>query len=753
VPSDIFADLGEIVPFATPEQRETFERGRAVARHHFTPSEGLGPHFNLTSCGGCHEKPVVGGSAGRYRDFLLVQQRLPDGAQAPVGVNGVQPQFDLETRRRDTAEGANVFATRNPIPVFGLGLLAEISEASILANADPDDRDGDGISGRPNYDRGFVGRFGRKSQTVSIEGFIRGPLFNHLGLTSHPLSDALKARLPVPSAVAPDVDGLRGMLGPGGVGDDDVGRVTLAQAAAPDEPNFDDDGVPDPELREQDLFDVVSFSMLLAAPRPDPPTPETEAGRARFHAIGCASCHVPGLVSPRGTIPAYSDLLLHDMGPALADGIRMGLAGPSEFRTQPLWGVAAVAPYLHDGRADTLDEAIRWHGGEAQRARDAYVALPEDERARVIAFLESLGGRAQRTEGLVPPGTPAGAPGSLGGPARALDAAEEARFLAGRAVFDRDTALGGGLGPTFNGDSCRACHFQPVVGAAGPADVDVIRQGIRTATGVDAPPGGTMAHRLSRAPERPAIDRASNFFERRQTPSLLGLGLLDAIPEDVILALADPDDLDGDGVRGRAHVLPDGRLGRFGWKADVPSIEEFARDALTNELGLTLPPEPGLTFGADVDDDGVGDPEIALADVDALRFYLSLLAPPPRRDRDDPVVLRGEAVFAEVGCATCHRVLALPGGDRVEAYTDLLLHDVASDGAVGVPSGAASGREFRTAPLWGVGATAPYLHDGRAETLEAAIAAHAGEARASAAAVSALPPVDRAALLRFLESL
>jgi CxxC motif-containing protein (DUF1111 family) len=755
VPSDIFGALGEVVPYATAEQRAAFERGLAAVRHHFTPSEGLGPHFNLTSCGGCHEKPAFGGSAGRYRDFLLVQQRTADGAQFPVGVNGVQPQFDLAAVRHPDAEGANVLATRNPIPIFGLGLLAEISEESILAHADPDDRDGDGISGRPNYDRGFVGRFGRKAQTVSIEGFIRGPLFNHLGLTSNPLPDALKARLPVPSASLPEVGGLREGLGAGrdADGGDDVGRVAMAQASAPDEPTFDDDGVPDPEIGERDLFDIVSFSMLLAAPRPDAPTPETEAGRARFSEIGCASCHVPTLVSPRGSIPAYSDLLLHDMGPELADGIVMGLAGPSEFRTQPLWGVAAVGPYLHDGRADTLDEAIRWHGGEARRARDAYVALPEAERARILAFLESLGGREQRSEGLIPPGTPAGAPGSLGGPVRALDPAEQARFLAGRAVFDRDTARGAGLGPRFNGDSCRACHFAPVVGGAGPADVDVIRQGVLVSGAVSAPSHGTMAHRFGLDPVRPALDPAADFFERRQTPTLLGLGLIDLIPEATILSHADPDDLDGDGVRGRAHVLPDGRLGRFGWKADVPSVAEFARDAMTNELGVTVPDEAGLSFGSASDADGVADPEITRDDLDALRFYLRTLAPPPRRDATDPAVVRGEALFTDVGCASCHRNLALADGTVVPLYSDLLLHDVAAPGAFGVGSGDASGREFRTPPLWGISDTAPYMHDGRAETLEAAVAAHDGEARRAAMAVSALSPSDRAALLRFLESL
>ena len=201
VPDDIYGEhLGDVVPYASDEQRETFERGREVAERQFGQPDGLGPHFNLSSCTGCHERPVTGGGGPRYRNFLLVQSRQPDGVQIPTGVSGVQPQYELTDGRFATPDDASVFALRNPIPMFGTGLIAEISGETIEANADPDDADGDGISGRVNYDQGFVGRFGRKSQTVSVEGFIRGPLFNHLGITTDPLPAELKARLPVPSA-------------------------------------------------------------------------------------------------------------------------------------------------------------------------------------------------------------------------------------------------------------------------------------------------------------------------------------------------------------------------------------------------------------------------------------------------------------------------------------------------------------------------------------------------------------------------
>lgn len=741
--SDIFAALGEPLPSATDEQRATFARGLDVARRHFTDADGLGPEFNLTSCGGCHEKPVIGGGGPRYRDFLLVRAVLSDGSFVSLGANGVQPQYTLEEGgRRPTDPGTNLEASRNPIPFFGVGLIAELDEASILANIDADDADGDGISGRANFDRGFVGRFGVKAQTVSIEGFIRGPLFNHLGLTSDPLPDERKALLPVPSAFL-DADQASRRPQPG--------VVHQAQVAAPDEPTVDDDGVPDPELSEQDLFDLVSFAMLLAAPEPDPPTARTEAGRATFHEIGCASCHVPALDGPRGPVPLYSDLLLHDMGPDLADGIVMGLATESEFRTQPLWGVAAGAPYLHDGRADTVDAAIRWHGGEAEASRDKYEDLSDADRADLLAFLDSLGGRTQRSDGLLPPDAPVPAPGDAGGPATPLSPAEEELFRRGRAVFDRDHARTAGLGPNFNGDSCRACHSLPVIGGSGAADVDVVRHGYLDDGVFTAPAQGTMAHRFSTAGERPPFDYGANVVETRQTPPVFGLGFLESIPEAAILANEDCFHPDPNAVSGCAHRLADGRLGRLGWKADVPNLDEFARDAMFNEMGVTLPEADGLSFGATRDDDDAADPEISPADVDALVFYMRSLAPPRPRPIDAVVEADGAFLFDRIGCTDCHTT-EFVSPDGVVAYTNLLLHQVAADGSAGVASGNAMPLEFRTPPLWGLGQSAPYMHDGRSFTVEDAIARHDAEGAASRRAFEELTAAERATVLAFLES-
>jgi CxxC motif-containing protein (DUF1111 family) len=749
----VFADLGQVMPDATAEQRATFERGKKVALHRFTKAEGLGPTFNVTFCVACHERPAPGGSSGRYRNFLLVGQSLPDGSFNPLGKSLVLDQFTLDPQSRlFTPAETNVMATRNAIPFFGVGLIAALPDSSILANADPNDDNHDGIRGRPNYDRGFVGRFGRKSQTVSVEGFIRGPLFNHLGITSNPLSDAMRAKLPVPPE---DVVSTAGTKSTGVKLSGDLGQQSFAQAAAPDAPTTDDDGVPDPELSEQDLFDLVSYAMLLAAPKPDAPTPDSEAGRALFQKINCTGCHVPSLEGPRGFVPLYSDLLLHDMGPALADGIVMKLASGSDFRTQPLWGIAAEGPYLHDGRADTLDEAIRMHGGEAQAARDAYVALGPAQQQLVQTFLLSLGGRSQASTGLLPPDAPVPAVGDYGGPATALVGDDLARFVAGRALFDRDVPIGAGLGPEFNGDSCRGCHFDPVLGGAGPDGVNVIRQGYVTPAGFIPQPDGTMLHHQSVAGGvRPEPDPLCDFFEPRQPPPVFGLGLVDHISDATILSREDPWDADGDGIRGRANRLPDGRIGRFGWKADIPSLVEFTRDALSNEVGLTVPAQAGLTFGNTSDADGAADPEISQSEIDTLVFFLQNLAPPPRTSTSPALEQAGEAVFGSVGCAKCH-VPSMPTDDgRVaEVYSDFLLHDLGPAFGPGIADDQAGMTDFRTAPLWGLAKTAPYMHDGRAFTIEDAVLAHGGEAQGVRDAFTQLSPSDHDALLAFLGSL
>jgi CxxC motif-containing protein (DUF1111 family) len=226
----------------------------------------------------------------------------------------------------------------------------------------------------------------------------------------------------------------------------------------------------------------------------------------------------------------------------------------------------------------------------------------------------------------------------------------------------------------------------------------------------------------------------------------------------VILAQEDPDDRDGDGVRGiasRVEVRGREEIGRFGWRAQAPTIADFVCAALGAEIGLTVA-DVGRDFGVVEDPDAADDPELPTGDLDHLVFFCRSLAPPEPAEISsaEQVVAtqRGEIVFEAIGCATCHVPALQSAQGPVQLYSDLLLHNVAppldEDGRkAGEPAA------FRTPPLWGVRDTAPYLHDGRAETLDAAIRAHGGEAARSADRYAAIPVPERDALIAFLRSL
>jgi CxxC motif-containing protein (DUF1111 family) len=689
-----FAPFGEPLPGLDGETRVRFERGRQVAMHRFTPSTGLGPEYNATSCRGCHEKPVTGGGASRYRGVYVTSH------SKKTFVVPMEHHFSSE----GVAHGVGRSAMHTPPPFFGVGLLAEVPVKEIIARADPSDRDGDGVSGKVNFERGFIGRFGRKAQMASLQGFVRLALLDQMGVTTAPAA---------PPSYLAKVEGPM-----------ELGTV-------------DGDKIADPEIAARDLDDLLAFVGLLAPPPPDPPTQVTRAGEKTFTRIGCATCHVPSLKGPRGPVPAYTDLLLHDMGPDLADGVTVGEANGNEFRTQPLWGLGAAGPFMHDGRADTVDAAIRQHAGEGEGAKGRYVASSEGEQKAVQAFLLSLGGSHTRHDGLLPEDAPVLATGAVGGPLMALGEDEARRFTHGREVFDHDFSKEEGLGPSFNGDACRSCHFDPVIGGSGPADVDVVRHGLLDARGEFALPrsGDSMAHRFGLAGPRPAVDERANLFERRQTPSIFGLGLVDAIPEEAIVGRADPDDRDGDGVRGVVSRVADGRVGRFGWKAQQASLSDFADDAFRNELGV-VPPKAGAKG------------EIAQASFDDLVFFMSSLAPPaPRRTSEADA-----ASFARFECQSCHTPeMRTHAGEPVRLFSDLLLHDVATKNEHFVVQGSA--RSFRTPLLWGIAQTAPYFHDGMSETLDAAVRRHDGEATKSREHYLAASDEERAGLLRFLQSL
>lgn len=270
----------------------------------------------------------------------------------------------------------------------------------------------------------------------------------------------------------------------------------------------------------------------------------------------------------------------------------------------------------------------------------------------------------------------------------------------------------------------------------------------------------------------------------RVAPPMIGLGLLEAIRDEDIVGGADPDDADGDGISGRVnYVWDDARqtlaLGRFGWKAGQPSVLQQSIHAINGDIGLSAPGKPS----ADGDcterqpacleaPDGNSEQHDGLeASAEMLRliaFYSRNLAVPARRDAGDPQVLAGKRVFYESGCIACHRAKYVTRRDStgieqsfqlIWPYTDMLLHDMGEGLADGRPEALASGREWRTAPLWDIGLTETvnghtrFLHDGRARNLLEAVLWHGGEAEAAKQKVVALPSREREALLAYLRSL
>jgi CxxC motif-containing protein (DUF1111 family) len=262
----------------------------------------------------------------------------------------------------------------------------------------------------------------------------------------------------------------------------------------------------------------------------------------------------------------------------------------------------------------------------------------------------------------------------------------------------------------------------------------------------------------------------------RIAPGVFGAGLLEGVPDSVLLALANPKDANADGISGRVHWVRDPetgkrRTGRFGWKSIQPTVTGQVTTALVMDMGITtsVRPEVELTSvqAAARDRPTGGSPELEGKNFAALVSYCRTLGVPERRGLEDPVVMRGAARFREAKCVSCH-VPTLPVGQAshpavsetvIHPYTDLLLHDLGPELSDGMPEGAAAASEWRTAPLWGIGLAERVdgyrflLHDGRARTPEEAILWHGGEASASREAFRRLPAAARQDLLTFLESL
>ncbi len=361
----------------TTAELAAFARGDAEFERRFAPSTGLGPIFNNASCASCH--------SGDGRGFLdNALQRIgseSDDFLRTVGGPQIQDKAIPGMDPERVPAGVAV-STRLPPPVFGVGLIEAIPESAILALADPDDRDGDGISGRPNWvsaatwvphfepgggSGARLGRFGRKAQTSSLLQQVAEAYLQDVGITSEFLP--AENRNPLASVPVEAVD-----------------------------------RVPDPEITSSTVLAVTHYIRALAPPLPGADTEPRREGRTLFTQVGCSRCHTPSIQTGQSVLPAlsnrtvelYSDLLLHDMGDELADNRPDGVATGREWRTTPLWGLRLMRQFLngqtlllHDGRARSVEEAVLLHGGEAQSVRDAFASLSAAQKRALTDFVES----------------------------------------------------------------------------------------------------------------------------------------------------------------------------------------------------------------------------------------------------------------------------------------------------------------------------------------------------------------------------
>ena len=436
VNGDAFSHFSANLTFA---EEEDFKLGNALFRKLWVSSpsstqasDGLGPLFNARACQSCHLKDGRGhppeGSADNTSMFLRLARpartaeeqeilarhealNFPDityGEQLQeLAVPGLKsegvmtisyeevpvtladgdvvhlrkPTYSVTGLNYGPLEPDTTLSPRIAPPMIGMGMIQAIHEADILERSDPADEDGDGISGRPAVVRDHgtgeirLGRFGLKAQNASVRDQTSSAFAGDLGISN-------------PDAPFHHGDCTRAQA-------DCLDRATGVQE------RLGATEAPDPVL------DLVTFySENLAVPaRRDTGDPKVLKGKALFYQSGCTSCHTPKFVTRRDAVNKahafqliwpYSDFLLHDMGDGLADGQQVGVADGREWRTQPLWGIGLTRTvnehtfFLHDGRARNLTEAILWHGGEAQKARDAFASLDRDERTALIAFLESL---------------------------------------------------------------------------------------------------------------------------------------------------------------------------------------------------------------------------------------------------------------------------------------------------------------------------------------------------------------------------
>lgn len=363
----VTSDLGQPLPGLSDAERGSFLLGKALFQRLATQDEGLGPLFNADRCSSCHDAPTSGGG-GTELPVLKATRFTPDGCDllTSTGGDNVQlratPQLLAHGGGPETIPpGATASVYVVSPPLYGLGLLEAVPEADLARLADPDDLDGDGVSGRlPRLPDGRSARFGRKGDAADLAGFVDSALRFELGLTTpdNPVEEARNG-VPVPAEADPTA-----------------------------EPEIDRRGV--------DL--LTSYVRLLGAPASMTPISDTAAvGGELFRRIGCTACHVPELRTgpsdvaalDNRTIRPYSDLLVHDLGDSDSDVCGRDV-DPGEYRTAPLWGLRHRHRYMHDGNATHLIGALSRHGGEAAGARSNFLALDEHDRLALLAFLASL---------------------------------------------------------------------------------------------------------------------------------------------------------------------------------------------------------------------------------------------------------------------------------------------------------------------------------------------------------------------------
>jgi len=380
--------FGEPLSGLTDKQLARFEAGKEAFEHEFTPATGLGPVFNGQSCAECHGEPATGGASTikgtRFRNLGSLNFAVglvTQGSGSPhVQSRSVADEFPEQVPGCDLApetvpDNALAQTQRVTPPLFGFGLLEAIPDSTLRKNGRQSARSESSITGRPGIllpggindlsQLGrLVGRIGARGFVADIFSFTQGAYRTEMGIsTPHPIL-SLPIR-PHGRATPPECRPFRGTA------------------------------VPLAEVRQ-----TVDFQRLLAPPPRGPITAEVERGEEVFSQLNCTGCHTPTLQTGNHRIealanrevPLYSDLLLHDMGEALADRAPEGLGTNREWRTTPLWGVGGVPKQLiHDGRAGrNFTKAIELHGGEAAPSRERFHRLSTDDQKALIRFLESL---------------------------------------------------------------------------------------------------------------------------------------------------------------------------------------------------------------------------------------------------------------------------------------------------------------------------------------------------------------------------